>query len=305
MSLLPSGEQFEIAHGAQRATIVEVGAGVREYVDGERDVLQPYAPDAICDAAHGAPLIPWPNRLRDGRYSFDGSDYQLALTEPEKHNAIHGLLRWRNWSVADRGADRVTMQTRLHPLTGWAFPLDLSITYSLGEGGLSVELRAINIGDRPCPFACGQHPYLSPGDGNLIDDCTLELRAQTRILTDQERQLPTGSEPVGGTEYDFREPRRIGSLEVDYAFCQLERDANGLAWMRLGCPDDRTVELWADESYPIIEVFTADTLALDRRRRGLGAEPMSAPPNALQSGELLAALAPGQQHTARWGVRLK
>ena len=51
----------------------------------------------LCDGAHGAPLIPWPNRLADGRYSFDGADHQLALTEPERHNAIHGLMRWRPW----------------------------------------------------------------------------------------------------------------------------------------------------------------------------------------------------------------
>jgi aldose 1-epimerase len=304
VSAPPSGEQFEIAYRDQRATIVEVGGGVREYVDGDRDVLQPYAVDAMCDAAHGAPLIPWPNRLRDGRYSFGSSDYQLALTEPEKHNAIHGLLRWRNWSLVERAADRVALGTRLHPLTGWPFPLDVTVTYSLGDGGLSVETRAVNIGDQPCPFACGQHPYLSPGGGGLIDDCTLELRARTRIVTDQERQLPTGSEAVDGTRYDFRVPRQIGALEVDYAFCELERDADGLAWMRLGCPDGRTVELWADQSYPVMEVFTADTLAPDRRRRGLGAEPMSAPPNALQSGEMLVTLEPGHEHVARWGVRL-
>lgn len=302
--VLPSGEQFEIAFGDQRATVVEVGGGVRAYADGDRDVLQPYAADATCDAAHGAPLIPWPNRLRDGRYSFDGSDYQLALTEPEKGNAIHGLLRWRNWRLADSAPDQVTMQTRLHPLTGWAVPLDVSITYALGDRGLSVETRALNIGETECPFACGQHPYLSPGTGEVIDDCTLELRAATRIVTDQERQLPTGLEPVEGTEYDFRVARRIGSLEVDYAFRDLERDDDGLARMRLGCPDGRTVELWADQSYPVMEVFTADTLAPDRRRRGLGAEPMSAPPNALQSGEMVVRLAPGQEHVARWGVRL-
>ena len=65
----PSGEQFEIAHGDQRATIVEVGGGVREYRVGDRDVLDPYPRDAVCDGAHGAPLIPWPNRLGDGRYA--------------------------------------------------------------------------------------------------------------------------------------------------------------------------------------------------------------------------------------------
>lgn len=304
MAPAPSGEQFEIAFGDQRATIVEVGGGVREYVNGERDVLQPYAIDAICDGAHGAPLIPWPNRLADGRYSFGGSDYQVALTEPEKGNAIHGLLRWRNWRLLDRSDTRVVVGSRLHPLTGWSWPLEVSIAYSLGEDGLSVETRASNIGEAPCPYACGQHPYLSPGAGETLDRCSLEFRAGIRILTDEQRQLPVGREPVGGSEYDFHTPRQIGSLAADYAFTDLERDAAGLAWLRLGCPDGRTVELWADRSYPVFEVYTADTLTPDRRRRGLGAEPMSAPPNALATGEMLVRLEPGQEHLARWGVRL-
>lgn len=301
----PSGEQFEIAFGDQRATIVEVGGGVREYRAGDRDVLHPYPLEAICDGGHGAPLIPWPNRLADGRYGFDGSDYQLALTEPAKRNAIHGLLRWRNWRLIDHAADRVVIGIRLHPMTGWPFPLDVFIAYALGEDGLSVETRAVNIGDRACPFACGQHPYLSPGAGEPVDTCTLELRARTRILTDPERELPTGLEAVRGTDFDFRSPRELGPLRVDDAFTELDRDDEGHAWVRLGSPDGRTVELWADRSYPVLELFTADTLAPSRRRLGLAAEPMSAPPNALRTGEMIVRLEPGEEHVARWGVRLR
>lgn len=300
----PSGEQFELTHGDQRATVVEVGGGVREYVHGDRDVLHAYGRAAICDGAHGAPLIPWPNRLADGRYSFDGRDYQLALTEPDKRNAIHGLLRWRNWELRERSDDRVEVGIRLYPMTGWPFPLEVSIAYALGDQGLSVETRAINIGETACPFACGQHPYLSPGNDETLDGCTLELRADTRILTDPERELPAGLEPVGGTDYDFRSVRQLGSLKLDCAFIDLDRDEGGLARVRLGCPDGRSVEMWADRTYPVIQAFTADTLAPSRRRRGLAAEPMSAPANALQTGDMLVRLEPGAEHVCRWGVQL-
>src|ERR1700729_3854054 len=111
-SIAPSGEQFEIVHGKQRATIVEVGAGVREYAVAGREVLQPYAIDEMSDGAHGAPLIPWPNRLADGRYSFEGVDHQLALSESPKHNAIHGLLRWPPGQASGREPHRVVMSTR-------------------------------------------------------------------------------------------------------------------------------------------------------------------------------------------------
>ena len=303
MDQLPSGAQFEIVHGEQHATIVEVGGGVRAYGVGGIDVLQPYAVDVMCDGAHGAPLIPWPNRLGDGRYRFDGNDYQVALTEPEKQNAIHGFLRWRPWSCRENREDRVVMTTTLFPLEGYPFTLDVQVSYRLDETGLSVTTTATNVGDQPAPYACGQHPYLSPGVGS-VDGCTLQFQADTRILTDPQRQLPTGREAVAGTAYDFREGKRIGPLAIDDAFTDLRRDDRGRAWVCLTRVDDRVVRLWVDQAYPVIEIYTGDTLAPQRRRRGLGTEAMTSPPNALQSGEGLIRLEPGDTFSASWGVAM-
>ncbi len=302
-ALPPSGEQFEIVHGQQRATIVEVGGGVREYVVGERPVLDPYPAWAMCDGAHGAPLIPWPNRLGDGRYRFDGVDYQVGLSEPANHNAIHGFLRWRPWQAMTRDASRVVVGTRLYPLTGYPFTLEVRIEYALDEDGLSVRTTATNLCDSACPYGAGQHPYLSPGEG-LIDACTLEVAAGTRIVTDPERQLPAGRETVAGGEYDFSSPRIVGEQPIDDPFTDLARDDSGRAVCRLTAPDGATVELWADENYPFMEVFTGDTLSQSRRRRGLAVEPMTCAPNAFQSGEGLIRLEPGQTHASQWGVRL-
>lgn len=299
----PSGEQFEIRHGGQRATIVEMGGGIREYVAGDRPVLDPYPLDAMCDGAHGAPLIPWPNRLADGRYRFDGVDYQVALTEPDKGNAIHGFLRWRPWQAIERSPRRVVMGTRLYPLMGFPFTIDVAVAYKLGDDGLVVATTATNLGAQACPYGAGQHPYLSPGHG-LIDDCTLELDASTRILTDNERELPTGRAPVAGSAFDFRRGKRLGDQKLDLAFTDLARDDQGRAWARLKAPDDSRVELWVDQHYPIIEIFTGDTLSPTRQRRGMGTEPMTCPPNAFQSGDGVLRLEPGQSLTTTWGVRL-
>jgi aldose 1-epimerase len=303
VTVVPSGEQFELTRGTQRAVIVEVGAGVREYTVAQRAVLQPYGMEEICDGAHGAPLIPWPNRLADGRYRFDGVDHELGLSEPAKHNAIHGLLRWRSWQASERASNRVVMSTRLHPMPGYPFALDVSIAYELNEDGLTVATSAVNVGERACPYGTGQHPYISPG-ASLLDDCSLELPARTRVLTDDERQLPIGREPVEGSELDFRRARRIGETRVDCAFTDLTRDAQGYALTRLSRPDGSCVELWVDEHYPFVEIFTGDTLAPSRRRGGLAVEPMTCAPNAFQSGDGLIRLEPEQLVTTRWGVRL-
>jgi aldose 1-epimerase len=301
MAFPPSGRQFEIASDDQRATIVEVGGGIRCYRIGDRDVLHPYPVEQMCDGAHGAPLIPWPNRLADGRYRFDGTDYQVALTEPDKHNAIHGFLRWRPWQAVEHQSNRVVMAASLLPMKGYPFALDLRVDYRLDNHGLSVTTTATNVGDTPCPYGFGQHPYLSPGDG-LIDDATLHLDAETRIVTDPVRKLPIRTEPVAGTPFDFRGGKRLGDLDVDYAFTDLRRDSGGRAWVRLTGSDGRTVELWVDRTFPIIEIYTADTLTPHRRRRGLGTEPMTCPPNAFQTGERVIRLEPAASATTTWGA---
>lgn len=303
MTIPPSGDQYQISFGEQRATIVEVGGGIREYEVGGRDVLDPYALADICDGAHGTPLVPWPNRLADGKYNFHGIDHQVAITEPSKNNAIHGFLRWYPWSVTRHQENRVTVSNRIFPQTGYPFTLNIEIDYVLNKGGLCVTTTASNLGNTVLPFGFGQHPYLSPGKG-VIDDCTLELKAFTRVLTDNPRQLPSGSESSVGTAFDFSQPRLLGSQALDYPFKDIERDKDGKAWVKLYAPDGFCSNIWVDESYPYIEIYTGDTLSVDRRRKGLGTEPMTCAPNAFQSGEGLLEIDPGESKTMQWGALL-
>jgi len=303
-AVVPSGEQFALAFADHSATVVEVGGGVRTYTVAGCDVLDPYPLEKICDGAHGTPLVPWPNRLDGGRYAFDGERFQLPLTEPERGNAIHGLLRWRAWRAIERTPERVVMGIRLHPMPGYPFALDVRVTYELDGTALLVTTDAINIGSRACPFGAGQHPYLAAG-GTSLDSCELQVTAATRIVTDDVRKLPVGRERVAGGIYDFGSLRPIGDLEIDLAYGDLERDASGRAWARLLSSDGAVRELWVDEGYRYIEIYTGDTLAPDRRRRGLGAEPMTCAPNAFVSGEDLVRLEPGESFSASWGVRLR
>src|SRR5262245_26265284 len=115
----PSGEQHEIRFGDQRAVIVEVGGGLREYDVGGRAVLDGYPLEDMASGGRGQVLLPWPNRIDDGSYAFNRRKYQLPLTEPANHNASHGLVRWANWTVERGGDDRVTMHHLLHPQPGY------------------------------------------------------------------------------------------------------------------------------------------------------------------------------------------
>lgn len=300
--MIPSGRQIVLEHGTQRVVVVEVGGGLRRYAVGDWEVLDGYAEDERCTSARGQPLIPWPNRLRDGTYRFDGTEHQLPLSEPAKHNAIHGLVRWASWTATEQEPDRVTMRHVLHPQSGWPFALELALKYVLGPDGLSVTTTARNAGDAPCPAGAGMHPYLSVGT-DTIDTATLRAPGRRHQRTD-EQAIPTGeASPVDGTPYDFRAGRPIGSTELDTGYTDLERDPDGLARVELAA-GSRRVSLWMDPGYGYLMLFTGDSLPEpERRRRGLGVEPMTCAPNALASGDGLAVLAPGGTLTATWGLQ--
>jgi aldose 1-epimerase len=296
----PSGEQVEIVLGDQRAVVVGIGGGLRSYTAAGREVLDGYGLHEAATSGRGQVLAPWPNRLQDGSYEFDGSRYQLPLTEPERANAIHGLVRSAVWTVGERQADRVVMEHLIQPQPGYPFTLQLQVEYVLTRVGLSVRTTATNQGRDACPYGCGHHPYLTLGTPTIDG---IELRAPAaRILTSDERGLPTGSQAVEGTDYDFRTLRAIGALRLDHAFTELERSDDGRARVELRDPaSGRTTVLWVDEAYGFLMLFTGDPLP-DVRRRSLAVEPMTCPPNAFRTGDSLIRLGPGQSATAAWGI---
>jgi aldose 1-epimerase len=297
----PSGEQVELVFGDQRAIVVEVGGGLRAYSAGDWGVLDGFREDEMAGAGRGQPLLPWPNRLRDGRYRFAGRDLQLALTEPARNNAIHGLVRWANWFVAERSDRHAVMEHLLHPHPGYPFTLRLSLRYALAPDGLTVTIGAVNEGGEPCPFGAGMHPYVSVGTETL-DDAELLVPAARRLISD-DRGIPVGSEPVAGTDCDFRVGRRIGDTRLDTDYAGLDRDADGRARVWLASPESgRRVAVWQDERFDHLMVFTGDTLPEDRRRRSIAVEPMSCPPNAFASGDGLLVLEPGEAFSGSWGI---
>ncbi len=296
----PSGQQFQLRHGEHKAVITEVGAGIRSYTVGGVPVLDGFEADQMCDGARGQSLLPWPNRIADGSYEWDGAQQQLPLTEPNGHNAIHGLTRWANWELLELTDTSVHLRHHLRSQTGWPFLLRCDIRYSLNDGGLTVRTTARNTGPEACPFAAGAHPYLSAGTG-IVDDCELVVPADTWLPTDQ-RGIPTGAGPVDGTTHDFRQPRAIGQQHIDVSFTDLRRDPDGRATVELRRAGTGA-QLWAGPGYPYLEIFTGDTLAPARRRRGLGVEPMTAPPNAFQTGTDLITLQPGDAVDLSWGLR--
>jgi len=299
----PSGEQHEISGGGYRAVVTECGAGLRllEY-DGQ-PVLAGFREDETAPAGAGQLLAPWPNRVADGRYSFDGHEHQLALSEPARHNASHGLVRWAPWTLEERTEHSVSLVLRLMAQPGYPWTLDMHALYDLSADGLTVTVTATNLSGSRAPYALGAHPYLRVGAGP-VDGWELTLPASTRLTVD-ERLIPTGRESVEDTEHDFRVARPVRGAVFDTAFTDLERDRAGHAEVRLHDPvSDLGVGLWLDARHGWLQVYSADSAG----RHALAVEPMTAPPNAFATGEDVTVLAPagddGDEHSASWGIRV-
>ncbi|MET9839229.1 gluconokinase, GntK/IdnK-type [Streptomyces virginiae] len=299
----PTGEQWELRRGGQRAVVVELGGALRHYEADGVPLLDGFSADEPVTSGRGQLLVPWPNRVGGGRYRFDGADLQLPLSEPERHNAIHGLLRWVPWRLLARSDEGVRVGTTLHPQPGYPFLLEVSAEYRLTDDGLEVLVSAVNAGTARAPYGVGQHPYLTVGT-DLVDTALLTVPAGHRLTTDDEG-LPTGEEPVEGTQYDFRTARPIGAMALDTAFTGLERDGAGRAVVRLAHPSgQRGTDLWLGEGTGYVQVYTGDTLGQpERRRRGVAVEAMSCPADAFRTGTGLTVLEPGAGHVLRWGLR--
>jgi aldose 1-epimerase len=301
VGVAPSGEQWTIKSGDHEAIVVEVGGGLRSYTVSGSDVVLGFAEEDLCPAGAGQILAPWPNRIRDGRYVFRGTAYQLPLTEPSTHNAIHGLVNWMRWRTVSVAPEELVVEHDLAPQPGYPWPLSLRTTWTVSGDGLRAVHEVTNMGTAACPFGFAVHPYLTV-PGKTADDLLLRIPARNRLLVDG-RLLPIGAARVAGSDFDYTEPRRIGTAVLDTAFGDVIRDPDGGSDVTLSTEDGQGVRLWADAAFGWWQVFTSDTLSGDRLRRGVAIEPMTCPPDAFRSGRDLVVLEPGQTWHGRWGLQ--
>lgn len=298
----PTGEQYVIAHGSAQATITQVGATLRGYTVDGRDVIDGFGVGERASDGRGQVLAPWPNRLADGSYRYGGRDVQAPLNELSRHDAIHGLVRWSDWSPVAHSVSAVTMAYAIRPQPGYEWQLDLELTYALDDAGLTVTLRVRNAGGERAPFGAGFHPYLRFG-ATAIDGLDLQVPAASFLESNGEGERPVLT-PVEETPWDFLRLRRIGSTRMDTAFGELVRGDDRRAVAVLSDPvGDRSVRLWVDDGFRYLMVYTADQVGdPERRRQAVAVEPMTCPPDAFRTGTDLIELDPGESWQASWGL---
>lgn len=330
---------IELALGEDSAVVSTTGAALLEYTVGDRPVV------VRMSAFDGAVLAPWPNRIADGRYAFDGRSHQLPITEKSRNTALHGLVAEDDWEVIERSKASVALRKDITAQEGYPFSLTVEVTYALvptaghgagegtsevtsegaGEGAcegvneLRVSALARNRGQDPAPFGFGFHPWIHPG-ADRVDQSQILIPAETWFEAD-DRLIPQTVWPFDSGSFvpadhgpddsacllckDFRALRSLGSAVLDDAFGTPQHGADGWSRARLRGADDRTVVIGMDESFRAWQVCTGDELGPEDRRRAVAIEPMMCPPNAFAAGSDHDVIEPRGELSVKWSIVLR
>lgn len=308
MATMADAQTYSLTSGRYRADIAAVGAGLRVLEYDGSPLTETWEAGTKPPLSAGLVLAPWPNRVGDGTFTFEGVEHELEITEPARHNASHGFVRRVAWTLVRHTETRVEQSVDVGTHQGWPFSLTVTVAHELSEDGLTVTATAKNTGDSPAPYGMGFHSYVRVGEVPL-DECTLEFSAGTRLPLDPVRCLPVGNPvPTADTEYDFRTPRTLRGVQLDTPFGTSLPDSDGRTRHVLRAPDGTATVLWTDHSFGWVQVFTADPAndqAYPGRGRALAIEPMTCPPHALNSGIDLVVLEPGLTWSGTWGMRVE
>jgi aldose 1-epimerase len=298
-----SSSEYRIEGGGYTAVVLGLGAAVRELTYEGRPLVVGFGADEEMPNFRGAFVAPWPNRIEDGRYSFDGSSHELPINEPERGTALHGLVFDIPWTLVEHTESAVTLGCTIEPTEAYPFTVALHARFGVGAEGFRTDITALNTGSRRAPYGVCPHPYLVAGPSPL-DAWVLELPAATVLTVTPDRLLPVAKEPVAGTPFDFRVAHALGDVQIDHAFTDLTRDDAGLATVRVTDPASGTgtAMVW-DETCPWVQIHTADLPKKpESTRLGLAVEPMTCPPGAFTTGEDLVVLHPGETHHTGWTI---
>lgn len=306
-----SGTQFHLRTGNYTADIASVGATLRDLTYAGRNLVVPFDADEVRPSFRGVTLAPWPNRIVDGRYTFRGRDYEVPITERSRAQALHGLACWLEYAAAEITDSSVRLVGFIEPSPGYPWHIRVASTYTLDAGGLTQTVRATNLSREVAPWGTGPHPYLVAGQGS-VDDWTLELPASQVLTVTDDRLSPVALRPVDEdpVRFDFRNPRLIGSTEIDHAFTGLQRSDDRHAAVRLTTPEGDGVVMTWDPACPWVQIHTADLPGGWKQvghRSGLAVEPMTCAPDAFNAAAYehdtgLIELEPGVDVEASWRI---
>ncbi len=243
-------------------------------------------------------LYPWANRLAGFDYSVAGRTVRVPhdpgrVRTDANGLPIHGVIGGRQvWELTDPPTgDGDALAARLswsedRPELFEVFPFRHELHYRarLRDGRLEIEVTVDACGADPVPISFGFHPYLSP-PGAPREEWQVELPAMRALALDRQ-QIPIGpAQELAAQRFE------LDAREFDDGFDAVAEPARFSV-----AAGGRRIELTFLQGYPCAQVFAP------AGGQFICFEPMTAPANALRSGEGLRVLAPGERYVARFSV---
>ncbi len=295
----------------QRLVIDKLGAGIAQYFIKEngrqQNIVYGYSSREKKDGSMGDILSPFPGRVEDARYCYNGKSHRLRKVKIKGGQAIHGFVKERSWDLKKVGDSQIIASYLLDGTKdqiGYPFKLDYQIDYTLSNKGLTVDSRVKNVGSNKAPFGLGFHPYFDLGC--QVDEMEISFQAKKMVEFDRDLK-PTGKLiDIEETDYDFIEPKKINDLVIDNCFTELVRNSNGIHEMVLDNKQNkRKITIWQDRAYDYLQLYSADTKKEPLKRRALAVEPQTCSGFAFNLPELgLIDLRPNETFKASWGVTI-
>ena len=289
-----SERQFELVDRESNSslTISDLGARIVSLTLDGKDVIRDVAKDQVIARFSGVLLAPWPNRLKNGIWNYEGIVYRFSVNEPPG-NALHGLVFDKKFTVEQISGSEFRCSYILRDSI-YPFELEIFISYRLGSRGLESEMGAKNLSQKPAPFGMATHPYF------LVNPQTkLQLAARSAATIDA-KQIPTGYESVD--HLNLASGRLVSELQFDTGFTDLDFQ-DGEATTRLVEPDGSYLEIWQHSPLRHVMIYTTSQHPFEL---GMGPaiaiEPQSCPADALNSGKDLTIIPPGETVKYQWGV---
>ncbi|MDX2189645.1 MAG: hypothetical protein SFY32_07260 [Bacteroidota bacterium] len=246
-------------------------------------------------------LFPFPNRIADGKYEFEGKKYQLEINEPDKNNAIHGLLAFEKFYVKKFETNGGFIHLELSYISegtnpGWPFKCKVTVKYSLtSDEGVTCKTIVENTDNVNIPFGIGWHPYFK--SLNRVDSLELQIPTDGFFEVDN-RMIPNGKSTK---ENPFATKKAIQNTNFDTGFAFNSPTSNNTIEL-YDSVKNATLQIWFEGG---LGKYNFCQLYIPPHRKTIAVEPMTCPTNAFNTGVGLISLAPGQTHEVSFGIKVK
>lgn len=294
-----------------RATINSLGCGLVDYSVDDFNVvfgIESENNNWHTDIFSGIAVFPWPNRLEDGKYEFNGVEHIVAINELDKMTQLHSFSQFYDFDLVLQEEDSVTLELNLPKTLYYPFEISCRVTYKFAKVKDNVRLitkveaknNSNGTNASPAPWGFCLHPWFNiRGD---YQNATLQVDA-LKYVEVNERALPIGPKdvcevPVNG-KFDLQTPKHLKtSQDFDHAFVDLKRNDEGYAFCVLTSEDGHITKVGANEAYNSFQICTLAAKNRSGMQNTVALEPSTCYANAFRTGDNLVIIEPGELWSA-------